>query len=220
MPNVTLQYLKGLEKKHPLDRQTVISNPKTLFVYDDYEKRGRKKDPDNSLASEIRNLPNTVGIKTRRSPERNRNSDWKDHYSREIKGRTKAKKIMNPYFKTRLFQMNRDMANMIRKFVLGDYEKMFFSDDMLLRTDFSSSEGAIHKYIFNKKFKIARDYCKKFAEDRKLHDQEKLGLEVALTRDIIELLYGSSLKGIKAFRNNHPELLVESKTYLDNYLED
>jgi len=237
-----------MKKEPKLDKQTVLDNPKTLFVYDDYEKRGRKKDPDNSLASEIKNLQNTVGIKTRKFPQRNEDSYWNDTRKnwggRSVKVGEKtpvneglgvhrlggtahlALPIYSSFslnlstFQKRVLSINKDMANVMGKLVTGDYEKIIFSNDLWRLTDFNRSKTSLSKEVFKTKLIKVATYCRKFLEDRKLHNQEKLGLEVALTRDIIELLYGNGRKGIKKFKNNHPEFLEELKTYLDNYLDD
>ena len=172
-----------------IDRQIVISNPKTLFVYDDYEKKGKKKDPDDSLASEVRNLPNTVGIKTRKFPQRNLDSYWKDfrNYGLDPNNRMK-RRLNNPIFQKRHTQMRRDMANVIKKFVTGDFEKIIFSSDLLNGIDFRESNSAHTHASFKVHLKKVRKYCKKFEAEGKLNDQEKLGLEAALNRDIYDLL--------------------------------
>ena len=126
-----------------------------------------------------------------------------------------------PTFKKRILSINKDMAHVMRKFVTGDYGDIIFSKGIRSLNCgegiMGYSENNLTTPVFERKLIKVNKYCKKFMKDRKLHDQEKLGLEIVLTRDIFELLYG---KDIKAFKNNHPEYSLELKTYFINYLND
>ena len=174
--------LESLADKVNIKRNKMKEDSKTLYVYADNETRGEVPDVVGSSANIARGLDNSIGIVTKRLPSGGAKAFWNDY---KVTRKGKEPTINSKSIQRHKQKMNDDITAVMKKFVLGDYDNIIFSEDLTNFVDFNRQQVNLTRPTFKKKLTALRIYTRDFKDNGKLLGESKvLDREKILDRDV------------------------------------